>query len=86
MVRKCGLCGLEGHNSRKCHNLDADKEERERQKNLVVPEVIHITISSNFLCGQERIEWPLRCLDDGFASQLPICPDCEFLNSQLNKS
>lgn len=86
MARKCGLCGIEGHNSRKCPNLDADREEIKRQKNIPTPEVIHISRGGGIVCGIERFEWPNRCLDDSFASTLPICPDCQLLNSNMDNA
>jgi hypothetical protein len=47
------------------------------------PKVIHIGNNDNpelYKCGEERINWAEKYMDDSFAKNLPLCEMCKKLS------
>jgi len=87
MARKCGKCGMEGHNARSCEATQEEIQEAEFQANLEVPTVVHMGgdyIEGTYKCGAERIQWPNHCMEDSFARKLPLCQECIAIWKQEN--
>jgi len=79
MAKKCNTCGEEGHTTRTCPNKEAEKLEKQRQRALKNPTVVHMAnrgFDKKYKCGAERVEWPERCMTDSFARTLPACESC----------
>tara|TARA_R110001592_G_scaffold22315_1_gene88897 strand:- start:199 stop:453 length:255 start_codon:yes stop_codon:yes gene_type:complete len=82
MARKCGTCGESGHTTRNCPDNEAERYEKQRQKSLPKPTVIHMSGTwdyngGKYKCGAKSEEWPEKYMDDSFARTLPICPACQ---------
>lgn len=87
MARKCGKCGMEGHNARSCKATEEEIQDAEFQANLEVPTVVHMggdAFEGNYKCGAERIQWPNYCMEDSFARKLPLCQECIAIWKQEN--
>ncbi len=86
VTRRCGKCGIEGHNARSCNATNYEIENAEYQANLETPTVVHMggKEPKEYYCGAKRIEWPHRCMDDSFARTLPLCSDCITLWREKN--
>ena len=83
MARICSTCGEEGHTTRNCPEKEAERLEKQRQKTLKKPTVVHISGTWDYekkgiyKCGAKAEEWPEKYMDDSFARTLPICPACQ---------
>ena len=78
MARKCGKCGIEGHNARSCSSTEEEIRDAEHQASLETPTTIHLggNDSKKYICGTKRTGWPARCMTDEFAKSLPLCVAC----------
>ena len=79
MAKRCNTCGEEGHTTRTCPEKEAERLEKQRQRALKNPTVVHMAsrgFGKTYKCGAERVEWPERCMTDSFARTLPACESC----------
>jgi hypothetical protein len=86
MARKCGKCGIEGHNARSCSSTEEEIMDAEHQASLEIPKKLHLGGAEikNYLCGEKKKGWPSRCTTDAFAKSLPLCEGCVEIWKEMN--